>query len=313
MVAQAVELIQKFGFGWEHVGDQRLLRCASIWSAFLRAPGGGMGLTALTRNLGRMSAAGVFSHPECVAAAESALKDPDAIASARLHPITLLEAQRVYASGRGAKGGLSWRPLPALEAALEAAFYASFTTLAPTGRRFLIAVDVSGSMDGNQVCGMAGLTAREAATAVSMALVRAETPGHVTSCAFAGRFSPMPITPTTTLPEALATAQRLGRHMDGTDCALPMRHALGAHLPVDVFVVLTDNETLWAAQTPTQALRAYRASGIHPGAAAAKLLVCAFSSTSFTIADPNDLGMMDIAGMDSAVPAIMAQFATGQL
>ena len=41
----------------------------------------------------------------------------------------------------------------------------------------------------------------------------------------------------------------------GTDCALPMLYATRKRLPVDAFVVMTDNET-WAGNIhPVEALR----------------------------------------------------------
>lgn len=45
----------------------------------------------------------------------------------------------------------------------------------------------------------------------------------------------------------------------------------------------------------------------------AKLIVIAFASNSFTIADPNDPGMMDMCGFDSAGPEIMREFAMGNV
>jgi 60 kDa SS-A/Ro ribonucleoprotein len=56
---------------------------------------------------------------------------------------------------------------------------------------------------------------------------------------------------------------------------------------------------------PFQAVEQYRdKTGIY-----AKLIVVGMTSSGFTIADPNDPGMIDIAGMDTAVPALMADFA----
>jgi 60 kDa SS-A/Ro ribonucleoprotein len=76
-------------------------------------------------------------------------------------------------------------------------------------------------------------------------------------------------------------------------------------VPVDVFVVYTDNET-WAGQVhPSQALRAYRErTGI-----AAKLIVVGITATKFTIADPNDAGMLDVVGFDTATPQLISGFA----
>ena len=45
----------------------------------------------------------------------------------------------------------------------------------------------------------------------------------------------------------------------------------------------------------------------------AKLAVLAFSATEFSIADPEDPLMMDISGLDSAVPRILRDFALGEL
>ena len=41
---------------------------------------------------------------------------------------------------------------------------------------------------------------------------------------------------------------------------------------------------------------------------AAKLVVLGVTATECSIADPKDMGMMDIAGYDSAVPQIVADF-----
>ncbi len=56
---------------------------------------------------------------------------------------------------------------------------------------------------------------------------------------------------------------------------------------------------------PVQALRAYRQkTGI-----GAKLVVIGMVSNGFTIADPNDSGMLDVVGFDTATPSIIADFA----
>ena len=41
----------------------------------------------------------------------------------------------------------------------------------------------------------------------------------------------------------------------------------------------------------------------------AKLVVVAMVANEFTIADPQDAGMMDVVGFDSAAPALIADFA----
>ena len=84
-----------------------------------------------------------------------------------------------------------------------------------------------------------------------------------------------------------------------------MLDALKAKIPVDVLGILTDSET-WAGKVhPKEALNQYRERTGIP----AKLIVVSMVSNGFSIADPNDGGMLDVVGFDTAVPQIMADFA----
>ena len=65
--------------------------------------------------------------------------------------------------------------------ALDAAFYATFQNVQPCGKPVLLALDVSGSMDGSTIAGSC-LTAREASAA--MALVTAATESECEIIAF---------------------------------------------------------------------------------------------------------------------------------
>jgi 60 kDa SS-A/Ro ribonucleoprotein len=42
----------------------------------------------------------------------------------------------------------------------------------------------------------------------------------------------------------------------------------------------------------------------------AKLIVQAFVANPFSIADPNDAGMLDVIGFDTAVPSLIHDFAS---
>jgi 60 kDa SS-A/Ro ribonucleoprotein len=76
---------------------------------------------------------------------------------------------------------------------------------------------------------------------------------------------------------------------------------------VDTFVVLTDNET-WAGNIkPVQALQSYRETH-NPNA---KLVVVGMTSTGFSIADPNDSGMLDVVGFDANILPIISEFTRG--
>ena len=64
----------------------------------------------------------------------------------------------------------------------------------------------------------------------------------------------------------------------------------------------------WAGNIHSvQALRDYRERmGI-----AAKLVVVAMASNGFSIADPDDAGMLDVVGFDTATPSVLAEFVAG--
>jgi len=92
--------------------------------------------------------------------------------------------------------------------------------------------------------------------------------------------------------------------MGGTDCALPMVWARRNKLRASGFVTYTDSET-WAGNIhPAQALRQYRNEFVGD----AKAVVVGMTSNGFTLADPNDRGMLDVVGFDTTAPAVIADF-----
>jgi len=93
--------------------------------------------------------------------------------------------------------------------------------------------------------------------------------------------------------------------MGGTDCALPMVWAAEQRVPVDVFAVYTNSETWHGDIHPAQALACYREQMGIP----TKLIVVGMTANKFSIAAPDDAGMMDVVGFDTAAPQVMADFA----
>ena len=94
---------------------------------------------------------------------------------------------------------------------------------------------------------------------------------------------------------------------EATDCALPMVWAREHKLNVSAFITYTDSET-WAGNIhPSQALRQYRSEFVGD----AKAVVVGMTSNGFTIADPNDRGMLDVVGFDTTAPAVIADFVRG--
>lgn len=96
--------------------------------------------------------------------------------------------------------------------------------------------------------------------------------------------------------------------MGGTDCALPMVWSRRCGMTVSGFVTYTDSE-IWAGNIhPAQALREYRSEFVGD----AKAVVVGMTSNGFTLADPNDRGMLDVVGFDTTVPAVISDFVRGE-
>lgn len=298
------QIIKDYAMPFETVPTQ-FLKSARVWEALLP----GMGLEAMTRNLGRMTANGTFDNQKNVYFVAERLNDVEALKKERLHPMKILIALSVYKNGHGEKGDLTWTPVTKIINALDSAFYKAFQTVESTGKRWLLALDVSGSMDWPQnIIPGTSMTARVASAAMAMVTEAVEPSTHVvafTSGNYHSECKPIDLTSRRRLDDNLQMVDRLPA--GGTDCALPMIYAKASKIPVDVFVIYTDNETWFGNIHPSQALRDYRkAMGIN-----AKLIVVAMTSNGFSIADPKDSGMMDVVGFDTAVPQLMAQFAAG--
>jgi 60 kDa SS-A/Ro ribonucleoprotein len=307
--ADAARVIRIYKLTREMVPTEQLVH-AEVWAALLDS----MPLTALIRNLGVMSKVGLLvpaSH--AMHAVVARLGDRDAIRRARVHPLAVLAALKTYAQGRGMKGQGAWTPVSQVVDALDGAFYLAFENATPTHKRIMLALDVSGSMD-SPVHGMPYLSCREASAAMALVSAAVE-PNHrivaFTNGAYRSMWSalgsgltPLSISPRQRLDDVVRSIS--GLPFGGTDCALPMVEALKHRWAVDTFVVYTDSET-WAGNIhPAQALREYRERmGI-----AAKLVVVAMASNGFTIADPNDAGMLDVVGFDTATPSVISDFAS---
>jgi 60 kDa SS-A/Ro ribonucleoprotein len=317
--ARTAELVREYGLPREALQSEHLTSPA-VWETLLED----MPMTALIRNLATMTRVGVLT-PGSAGTSEAVaqLRDRERIRKARVHPIALLAALRTYAAGRGVRGRQSWTPVTAIVDALDAGFYTAFENVEPTGKRLLLALDVSGSMASGWVAGVPGLTPRDASAALALVTAASETRYEVVGF-FAGRrgwksrrtsrwaglvdgLTSLAISPRQRLDDAVRTVSDLP--FGGTDCALPMLYALDNEREIDTFLILTDSET-WAGDVhPAQALADYRrASGID-----ARLVVVGMVSNGFSIADPNDPGMLDVVGFDTATPQLVSDFARGAL
>ncbi len=296
--ATVIRLIREDGLPRECVPTEHL-NDPSVWEALLE----GMPLMAMVRNLAKMTSIGLLNlSSDATKTVRARLADADYLRKSRLHPLAILLAASTYTRGRGLKGNLQWEPVSTIKDALDDAFYRAFGNITPAGKRTLIGLDVSGSMSCGQVAGTP-LTPREAASALAMVTARTEPEYQV--MAFQDRFVPLDVSSRDRLTDVVQKTANLP--FGGTDCALPMVHATEKKLQVDTFVVLTDSETWAGAIHPVQALREYRQKTGLP----AKLIVVGLVANVFSIADPDDAGMLDVVGFDANAPEVMSGFSRG--
>ncbi|MGP4103837.1 TROVE domain-containing protein [Nonomuraea sp. KM90] len=300
--AEAVRVITDKRVPWEFLPDA-MLREPSVWEALIDT----IGMTALLRNLARMTASGALSpFADATRRVIARLTNAEALATARVHPMDVWLAMRVYTSGR-AQPALAapiryWTPVAAVADALEETWDLSFDHLPPSGRRLLIAVDSSASMtwlDRLTVGGSPIGSAYEAACAMAITLARIERgTSHVIDVDT--RVHPSKITARTNLREVASWRPSGG----GTDLALPFLYAEREKLDADGIVIFTDNVT-WAGQHhPSQALASYRATV----SARARVMVASMTANGYTIADPRDAGVLQMTGLDASLPLAINQW-----
>ena len=287
----------------EHLPTE-LLNTPQIWNSLLS----GMGMTALVRNLGKLSQVGVASSRSQDII--RMLTDAKNVKESRIHPLQVLVAMKTYSQGKGDLGSMTWTVNSYITTALSTTFRQAFGNITPTGKRFMIGLDVSGSMSMCMCAGAKNITPREGSVAMAMMTLHAEGAQNVHIYGFSNIFYNFngKIRPEMTIQDAIkATDVPFG----ATDCALPMTEALKMYtrngVGIDVFCVYTDSETYAPTVHPQVALEEYRrVTGID-----AKLIVIGMVANQLTIADPKDKNTLNLAGFDTSTPELISMFVRG--
>jgi 60 kDa SS-A/Ro ribonucleoprotein len=308
---EIVQLITDYNLPRECIPTQ-FLNAPAVWAALLEK----MPLTAMIRNLGKMTSIGLLSPlSNATSKVRRTLDDAEVIGRSRIHPLSILTALRTYAAGRGVKGSLTWQPDQLIVDGLNEAFYTAFKSVKPTNKRIMLALDVSGSMGGAYIAG-SHLTARDGSAAMALVTAKTESNYHIVGFTSSGGnynywknqngLSPLSISPKQRLDSVIKSIS--GLPFGGTDCSLPAVYAMNNKIPVDAFVIYTDSETWAGSIHPSQAIKQYRQQmGID-----AKLIVVGMTANNFSIADPNDAGMFDVVGFDTATPNLISDFIRGE-
>ncbi len=178
-----------------------------------------MPIHALLRNLGNLTASGVLTNgADEVQVAAATLRSKNTIMRGRVHPFVILLASLVYKQGHGVRGSKTSTPVPAVLGALEDAYDLAFDSVTPTGKRILVAIDVSRSM--TETCMGTPVPANLAASAMALTMARAEPNAVVVKFDTEVR-QQVAITKRTSILSLEAHAG------NGTDLGAPLRWALG--------------------------------------------------------------------------------------
>jgi hypothetical protein len=284
----------------EHIPTEHMSSSA-IWDVLLE----GMGMEALIRNLGKLSQIGLAAQKRVQIC--QMLTNAENVRRSRVHPLKIFIGSKTYGAGKGELGKMTWPVVPEIVNTLTQTFKLAFGNVSKSGKRMMIALDVSGSMD-SPCAGASNISCREGETALALVQVAIEGTENVYVRGFTNTFFNFEgkIRPEMTIQEAIrATSAPFG----ATDCALPMVTALRDRTPVDVFVVYTDSETYAPTVHPQVALEQYRKEMDID----AKLIVVGMVSNCLSIADPSDRNILNLAGFDTSTPELISMFSRGEI
>ncbi|WP_013322102.1 TROVE domain-containing protein [Gloeothece verrucosa] len=266
-----------------------------------------MPIGALLRNLGSLTEIGILRGDERanLDRVESVLNNKERLRKGRIHPIDVLKALKTYQSGgKLGRSQKTWNPVERIVSILEKAVELAFDAAEPTGKVFMHAVDVSGSMSGSVVSSV-GLTCCEIATA--MALVTAKAEKNYMIRGFSTQFKDLGITGRDSFSSALRKAR--DNNFGGTDASVAYDWMIKERFKADVICFWTDSESWAGYHHPTEALARYRKK-VNPDVKAVYVTLAPYR---ITLVDPKDPLSWDLGGFDPGTPRLIQMLANGDI
>lgn len=300
-VKAAIRIVDENRLSWEMIPTQ-MLADSAVWDVLVP----NSGYQALLRNLNRLTTNGWLTPgSQNRKWMIEQLGNEEFVKRSGIHPFAIYLSSRAYGAGRGTLGSKTWTPVTGITDALDDAYFMAFHNVEPTGQSYFVGVDCSGSMWWGNAGGMAGITPGEAAAALALVWLRTEPDVQVMG--FNTQMQPIDLSKKTTISAVEAAFKKVS--WGGTDCARMFEHAKTHNWEIDNFVTITDNETWAGRQHPHVALEGYRkASGRN-----SRSLVVGMTATDCSIADPNDPGMLDVAGLSADLPQLSREFFLGKV
>jgi 60 kDa SS-A/Ro ribonucleoprotein len=268
-----------------------------VWEALLP----NMKPWAMLRNLGNLSKHDLLKPlSDNLTHVVSQLSDEQKLKKSRIHPMQILSALYTYSSGSGVRGSSTWNVSSKVVDTLNNAFYKTFVNSKPTNKRFILGIDISGSMAGTLVNGIPNMRCTTAAAAMS--LITANVESNHTFVAFDTAAKELNISPRQRLDDVANKIESMAN--GGTDCAQPILWAIKNKIAADVIVVYTDSETWRGTIHPQEVMKEYRKKMGIP----TKLIVVAMASNRFSVAKSDDPLTLNIVGFDVNTPALIEEF-----
>ena len=296
---------------WETIPTQ-FLNDPKVWKKLFE--NGQLKGQALIRQITRMAKLGMFDDMGFARKIADAMRDEEMIRRTRLHPMQFLNGYVVYTqgqiprgSGNGYWGGISrqksWNTSGIIQDGLDDGFGLSFGNIEPSNKNIMISVDVSGSMSWC-AAGTSNFTCAQAAGAMALVTARVE-PQYVVN-GFAGDLVNLGLTARDSIESAFAKVQR--NNFGSTNPSAPLKKAIRDRIPVDTFVIITDNEVNSGTHVHRELVEYRRKTGIN-----ARMVVMGMAANNFTIADPLDSGMLDVVGFDSNTSKVVSDFSARRI
>lgn len=302
---KVASLVRQYGLQRELIPTQFLNETA-VWEALLEK----MPMTAMIRNLGKMSSIGLLAPmSEWVTHVTDRLESEEHLHHARVHPINVLIALKTYNQGHGVRGSLKWDVNQRVVDALDSAFYLAFHNIEPINKRVLVAIDKSSSMLSSASATI--LSAMEAAAVMAMVTVRKSREYHVIGYDYEGGYRygggrgqgvvQLRISPKMRLDEVVRNLPHDG---GGTDASLPATWMMQNKITTDVLALFSDGES-WAGHThASQAMTQYR-NKFNPKAL---FVTCDTVASHTQLHDNLDKLAFHCAGFDEAAPSLIQSF-----
>lgn len=267
----------------------------------------GMPIGATLRNLGSLTEIGVL-RADAVAnldRIEAMLNDRDHLRKGRIHPIDVLKALKTYESGgRLGRSKKTWEPVDRIVDILNQAVELSFEVQEPTGKTFMHAVDVSGSMSYYQVSSV-NLSCSEIAAAMALTTAKAEKNYMIRG--FADEFRDLKITAKDSFRSALEKVS--DQTFGATDASVTYDWMMKNRFKADVVCFWTDSESWAGRKHPSQALAVYR-KRVNPDV---KAIYVTLTPYNITLVDSDDPNSWDLGGFDPSMPKLIQMIANGEL